>query len=848
MIRIAISSDAKGHGNSATLIASILRRTEQPVQVRCWCRGYLPESFESGALKVEFFPAEEEVTGRYPGHVPQAVFDRLRIIRDGVDWERCLIMDHDMIALCDLAPYFAENFEGNLLMGRLFGPGNTLGVQMKQRGGLPEGWKHAESHPYFFMGPMMNLAAMRSEGIWDKLLEAHAAIGQDEQLSLTAACGGRTKGVSKRWNIVPQWDGLASAVIPRSGRAEVGGIPFLNGIPEGIIHWTGGSKPWQRGTKVWRSDLWESERTSWEHLRAGIWEKPVAIEVEPEDGTGVRALARRGWRVEVFGERFSGGEPRLDERDEPHPDVILGNGGPARFRTLLEQRDFPVEIVRFGSGTRPGEWLESVTPLPEYVALRGPVDEGEVRRLRSLGYWHETRLQSIQWPGGGPAPRVLEYRGDLPVLAAGAGEDVYLKLGEAAEGLDPLPAASAAAQAAETVEWPWQISETSEAFLNRLAEEVGDAGRSWSILELGSGQGTAVLAECFPESQIVSLEHHAAWFVSCRGNLRGYRHVELRHAPLDGTLPWYDCRGIDFEPVDLLFVTCPTGTLAKAVRGGAPALRRYLKAGGRVVLDGMDEKEKGVILSRWLETGGMRVEYQTEACVSLIGDSLPDFHPACAIPTLQGIAEKIYVISLPEREDRREILRRNWQPQDLEFEVVEGVRPDPAEIRWEEMKGMEAYGSAENLRGEYIPGAVGCKRAGINALKNFLDSRANTALICQDDCLWKPDAPRIIGRALRELPEDWDLVYFSASSRDKNLPYSPHLVRLGGARYCNAILWNRASAKRLLPELENADCEWDLFMQRSHAWLQTYCVVPMPAYQGKSRSDIVQGIVQPPNR
>jgi hypothetical protein len=38
-IRIALSTDAKGHPCHATLLASILRRTELPVQLRCWCRG-----------------------------------------------------------------------------------------------------------------------------------------------------------------------------------------------------------------------------------------------------------------------------------------------------------------------------------------------------------------------------------------------------------------------------------------------------------------------------------------------------------------------------------------------------------------------------------------------------------------------------------------------------------------------------------------------------------------------------------------------------------------------------------------------------------------------------------------
>ena len=188
MIRLVFSTDARGFNPPATVLASILRRTSARVSARIYTRGFAAESFRSGPLEVEFVRCEESVSGLYPRHVNQAVFDRLRIIRDEADWDRVLVMDHDMLVFCDLAGYFREPFEGNLLMGRLFGEGNTVGFQLRKRGGLPDAWRHAEEHPYFFMGPMMNLAAMRTEGIWDSLAAAHEAIGFDEQISLTVAC------------------------------------------------------------------------------------------------------------------------------------------------------------------------------------------------------------------------------------------------------------------------------------------------------------------------------------------------------------------------------------------------------------------------------------------------------------------------------------------------------------------------------------------------------------------------------------------------------------------------------------------------------------------------------------
>jgi hypothetical protein len=89
--------------------------------------------------------------GRYTGHIPVAVFDRLRIKKDEPDWDRCLVLDHDIVGFSDLGEYFDEDSERNLLMGRLFGEGNTLGLQNARTRGLPESLAHAGDYPYFLI-------------------------------------------------------------------------------------------------------------------------------------------------------------------------------------------------------------------------------------------------------------------------------------------------------------------------------------------------------------------------------------------------------------------------------------------------------------------------------------------------------------------------------------------------------------------------------------------------------------------------------------------------------------------------------------------------------------------------
>jgi hypothetical protein len=101
-VLLVISTDAEGFRYNSTLIASVVRRTERLVWVRCYTRGFEEGSFEVRNLRVDFVKADGEVTGRYPRHVPVAVFDRLRVMRDETGWDRCLVLDHDIATDAEL--------------------------------------------------------------------------------------------------------------------------------------------------------------------------------------------------------------------------------------------------------------------------------------------------------------------------------------------------------------------------------------------------------------------------------------------------------------------------------------------------------------------------------------------------------------------------------------------------------------------------------------------------------------------------------------------------------------------------------------------------------------------------
>lgn len=143
---------------------------------------------------MEFSAAKEEVIGSFPGYVGPAVFDRLRVIREAEDWDRCLVMDYDQVAFCDVEPLYSMELGDHLLAARMQGPGIDMAYAMRTwiERPLPKGWEHVAAYPYFSMEPLLNLQGMREAGTWEKLLAAQEAFGRDEQLSLTGAADGRT--------------------------------------------------------------------------------------------------------------------------------------------------------------------------------------------------------------------------------------------------------------------------------------------------------------------------------------------------------------------------------------------------------------------------------------------------------------------------------------------------------------------------------------------------------------------------------------------------------------------------------------------------------------------------------
>ena len=202
--------------------------------------------------------------------------------------------------------------------------------------------------------------------------------------------------------------------------------------------------------------------------------------------------------------------------------------------------------------------------------------------------------------------------------------------------------------------------------------------------------------------------------------------------------------------------------------------------------------------------------------------------------------ESIVVISLPSRHDRRRQLLWDFSGQGVAFTFAEAQRPDVNTILWREMRHMEAYSRTSNLRGDYVIGAVGCKRSTIEQLSRFVKQGAESCLLIQDDCELAPHSGSVLGAAWPQLPKDWDMVYFGASHRSPPIAISANITKVTAARHCTAIIFRHSFAKRILPDLSESGMELDYFLEHCHSRCNAYCIEPMIVRQRPGFSDITQ--------
>lgn len=205
------------------------------------------------------------------------------------------------------------------------------------------------------------------------------------------------------------------------------------------------------------------------------------------------------------------------------------------------------------------------------------------------------------------------------------------------------------------------------------------------------------------------------------------------------------------------------------------------------------------------------------------------------------LAEKTFVINLPERVDRRVRMESLLKREDVQFDFIEGVcvpyemltTAEIADIRWDPEKVQ--VGAKQ-----YCEGQMGCKRAHLNCLRRAREQRLSSVLIVEDDMAFTTENwYSLYLEAVVQLPSNWLQLYCSVAPWRLSEPVSSHLVRIEGGNKTTAILYSANGIEAALHCGLSARMEFDNWLGfHLHPFGCSYLIQPQITQQISGFSDI----------
>lgn len=254
----------------------------------------------------------------------------------------------------------------------------------------------------------------------------------------------------------------------------------------------------------------------------------------------------------------------------------------------------------------------------------------------------------------------------------------------------------------------------------------------------------------------------------------------------------------------------------------------------------------------------------------------------------------IFVINLPQEKERRERIEATLRALGVkEFEVFLAIngRKEVSESLWKKMYRNWANIDLSKPKGQkkferQRKGETGCYLSHLGVIKKVKERfeaakkemsellltggtpeaieeaykklrKSSSVLILEDDngfgivsddrfTASVKGVGRLFRKAMLELPQSWDMLYFMAMSREPEEPFSPHLVKLNRAILNNAYavhytFYNDAVAK--LEQIYDSNVDrvetLDGALGELHRNSRSYAVTPSIAYQTDGTSSIV---------
>jgi len=196
--------------------------------------------------------------------------------------------------------------------------------------------------------------------------------------------------------------------------------------------------------------------------------------------------------------------------------------------------------------------------------------------------------------------------------------------------------------------------------------------------------------------------------------------------------------------------------------------------------------------------------------------------------TINTYYDNIYCVNLNKRHDKWELCLAEFDKHNItnveRLSAVDG-------------KLTEIVASNKDL----WPGEVGCILSHLKILKDIVKNGYERTLVLEDDIEFKEDANTLFSEYIKQVPEDWDLLYLCGNHHNMNTPLTENVHSVKQTYTTSSYSITLEMAKTLIPRLEKMDIQVDVMYSQLQPSHNCYVFRPHIAWQRAGYSDIQDG-------
>ena len=199
---------------------------------------------------------------------------------------------------------------------------------------------------------------------------------------------------------------------------------------------------------------------------------------------------------------------------------------------------------------------------------------------------------------------------------------------------------------------------------------------------------------------------------------------------------------------------------------------------------------------------------------------------------LNDIFEQVFVINLKRREDRLKTITNKLNKLQIKFEIVEAIDGSLLEPD-------KSIGNGYNHKG-----VAGCALSHRKVASIANERNLKNYLVIEDDCEFPENFNELFECYIKQIPKNWDLIYFGGNHQLQPKPINVNIGRLQHTYTTHCFAINSLGYKTILSfvgdSVEKLKEPIDVTLTRLQKTANCYVFKPHLAWQEGSFSDIEQ--------